>query len=205
MQIRFIKTAVLAKDWPEASVLEVAMVGRSNAGKSSLINAIAGSKIAKVSSTPGKTRALNFFDVNGKYRFVDMPGYGYDARSGNEVKSWQKMIESYLLTRGTLVGLVLVMDIRRKWTDDEQILVDIMEQVGRPVLVALTKSDKIGGNEKRSRVQSLKKLLPEVTVLAVSNTKKLGSKELEEKIFYEWVQKGSIPKVEYDIYESETK
>lgn len=188
MQIRFLKTAVLAKDWPKLGPAEVAMVGRSNAGKSSLINAFSGSKIAKVSSTPGKTRALNFFDVNGKYRIVDMPGYGYAARSGNEVKSWRKMIESYLLTRSPLVGLILVCDIRRKWTDDEQDIVDVMAQAGRPTLIALTKADKVGKNEMRNRVLGMKKEMELSSIFPVSNTKRFGSTEIEDYIFHEWIQ-----------------
>lgn len=188
MQVRFIKTAVLARDWPEVGPAEVAMVGRSNAGKSSLINAMCGTKTAKVSSTPGKTRALNFFDVNGKYRLVDMPGYGYAARSGNELKSWQQMIENYLTTRGSLVGLVLVMDIRRKWTNDEQMILQLLEQIECPLLVAMTKSDKVGGNEKRQRVKDLKKLLGIDGVIAVSNTKRQGSELVEDYIFKSWVQ-----------------
>lgn len=188
MQVRFMKTAVLARDWPEVGPAEVAMVGRSNAGKSSLINAMCGTKTAKVSSTPGKTRALNFFDVNGKYRLVDMPGYGYAARSGNELKSWRDMIENYLTTRGSLVGLVLVMDIRRKWTQDEQLILQLLQQIDRPILVAMTKSDKVGGNEKRNRVKDLKKLLGVDGIIAVSNTKRQGSELVEEYIFKNWVQ-----------------
>ncbi len=188
MQVRFIKTAVLSRDWPEVGPAEVAMVGRSNAGKSSLINAMCGTKTAKVSSTPGKTRALNFFDVNGKYRLVDMPGYGYAARSGNELKSWQQMIENYLTTRSSLVGLVLVMDIRRKWTEDEQMILQLLQQISCPLLVAMTKSDKVGGNEKRQRVKDLKTLLGIDGVIAVSNTKRQGSELVEDYLFKSWVQ-----------------
>jgi GTP-binding protein len=188
MQIRFIKTAVLPRDWPPVGPAEVAMVGRSNAGKSSLINSMTGTKIAKVSSTPGKTRALNFFDVNGAYRLTDMPGYGYAARAGDEMSGWRDMIESYLFTRSPLVGLVLVMDIRRKWTDDEQSIVDIMTQIERPVLIALTKSDKVGGNEKRQTVKNIKKNVGHDGVVAVSNSKRIGSDLVEDYIYKNWVE-----------------
>jgi GTP-binding protein len=86
MSIKFIKSAVHPEDWPEASLPEVVFAGRSNAGKSSLINALYGAQIAKVSGKPGKTRLLNFFSVNDKYILVDTPGYGYAAVSGDEVR-----------------------------------------------------------------------------------------------------------------------
>jgi len=120
--IQFIKSAVLAKDYPNHNMAEVAIAGRSNAGKSSFINGLAKSKIAKVSSTPGKTRLLNFFNMEDSYVLTDMPGYGFAARSGNELREWQQMIETYLTTRENLKGLILVMDIRRSWTNDEEIM-----------------------------------------------------------------------------------
>lgn len=193
MRIQFIKTAVLPEDWPPEGPPEIAFVGRSNAGKSSLINAMSGTKIAKVSSTPGKTRALNFFDVNGVYRLTDMPGYGYASRAGTEMTGWQKMIESYLFTRPTLVGLILVMDIRRKWTDDEQMIIDMMNQIERPVLVAMTKADKVGGNERRQKVKDLKKQLGHAAVFAVSNLKRTETDQVEDYMYKNWI---AVPAVD---------
>src|SRR5687768_5730395 len=95
-KITFIKSAKVPKDFPHGSKPEVAIAGRSNAGKSSLINIMARSKVAKVSSTPGKTRLLNFFDYDNKFRLVDMPGYGFSKRSGHEQHSWEEMVEAYL-------------------------------------------------------------------------------------------------------------
>lgn len=109
------------KDFPESKMKEIAMAGRSNAGKSSLINIWANTKIAKVSQSPGKTRLLNFFNMNNSYIIVDMPGYGYASRGGDEVTAWRKMVENYLKQRPQLAGLVLVMDIARDWEDDEEI------------------------------------------------------------------------------------
>ena len=90
---RFLKSAVWPKDYPEADRPEIALIGRSNAGKSSLLNALVSQKAAKVSQTPGKTRLLNFFDFGDHYRLVDMPGYGFAARSGDEILAWEKMIK----------------------------------------------------------------------------------------------------------------
>src|SRR6478752_7250400 len=108
--IQFIKSAVLPKDYPIHKMAEVAIAGRSNAGKSSFINALTRDKVAKVSSTPGKTRLLNFFNMADSYVLVDMPGYGFASRSNSEVLEWHEMIETYLMSRENLVGLILVMD-----------------------------------------------------------------------------------------------
>src|SRR4051812_11511852 len=124
-KLQFLKSATKLSEFPRDERPEIAMVGRSNAGKSSVINTLAGGRLAKVSSTPGKTRLLNFFEHKEGYRVVDMPGYGFAVRSGDEVFSWRKMIESYLLERENLMGLMLIMDIRREWTDDEQMLMDL--------------------------------------------------------------------------------
>ena len=98
-QAQFLKSAVLPADYPASDRPEVALVGRSNAGKSSLLNAIAGQKAARVSQMPGKTRLLNFFDFGDHYRFVDMPGYGFASRHGAEVLEWEKMISHYFDAR----------------------------------------------------------------------------------------------------------
>ncbi len=119
----FLKSAVRLDQCPQEDRPEVAFLGRSNSGKSSLINALTGRKtLAKVSSTPGKTRILNFFDFGPHYRLVEMPGYGFASRGGDEQRSWQRMIEDYLGGRQSLVGLVLIMDIRREMTEDEEML-----------------------------------------------------------------------------------
>ena len=130
------------RDFPETKFKEVAMAGRSNAGKSSLINIWANEKVAKVSQSPGKTRLLNFFNMGNSYIIVDMPGYGYASRGGEELKTWKKMIEGYLSQRPQLAGLVLVMDMARDWETDEETLAQYMMKNDLPVIVGLTKSDK---------------------------------------------------------------
>lgn len=187
-KISYIKSAVFEKDYPVHDKFEVAFMGRSNAGKSSLINNLSKSKIANVSQMPGKTRLLSFFNFADSYVLVDMPGYGYASRSGSEVDEWQPMIEAYLSERGCLAGLVLVMDIRRKWTKEEVVLVQFVHNYGRPVAIALTKSDKITKSEIAKAVAKHKKDSKINEIFVVSNTQQTGYKDLEEHIYKNWVK-----------------
>ncbi|HWU45119.1 MAG TPA: ribosome biogenesis GTP-binding protein YihA/YsxC [Bdellovibrio sp.] len=186
--IQFIKSAVLAKDYPLHNMAEVAIAGRSNAGKSSFINGLAKSKIAKVSSTPGKTRLLNFFNMEDSYVLTDMPGYGFAARSGDELREWQQMIETYLTTRENLAGLILVMDIRRSWTEDEEILKRFSERNGFPLAVVLAKSDKMSRSQQMQAVAKVKKATGLSAVFASSSLKKEGPEEVEQYIFENWIK-----------------
>ncbi|KYG69586.1 ribosome biogenesis GTP-binding protein YsxC [Bdellovibrio bacteriovorus] len=186
--IEFIKSAVLAKDYPLHNLAEVAIAGRSNAGKSSFINALAKGKVAKVSSTPGKTRLLNFFNMEDSYVLTDMPGYGFAARSVDEIEEWNAMIETYLMTRENLVGLLLVMDIRREWTADEELLKKFSDRRGFPMAVALTKADKMTRNHMNQAVAKVKKMSGLSAVFAVSSLKKEGQDEIEEYMYENWVK-----------------
>lgn len=186
--IQFIKSAVLAKDYPVHNMAEVAIAGRSNAGKSSFINGLAKSKIAKVSSTPGKTRLLNFFNMEDSYVLTDMPGYGFAARSGNELREWQQMIETYLTTRENLKGLILVMDIRRSWTEDEEIMKRFSEREGFPIAVVLAKADKLSYSQVLQAVAKIKKVTGLSAVFASSATKKEGAQAVEDYIYENWIK-----------------
>jgi GTP-binding protein len=188
-RLQYLTSAVDLQGCPADEVPEVAFVGRSNAGKSSLINGIAGARIAQISSTPGKTTMLNFYSSK-HYRLVDMPGYGFSARSGDQQASWQNMIEPYLATRGNLVGLVIVMDIRREWTKDEQDLVDWIQPRDLPVGIVLTKADKLSKTEVAARVTAMKETTGCDDVLATSSLKKTGFDEVEEFIFQTFIQVG---------------
>lgn len=187
-KIQFIKSAVLASDYPVHKKAEIAIAGRSNAGKSSFINALGLTKIAKVSSTPGKTRLLNFFDVGGSYVLVDMPGYGFAARSGKEMNEWEKMVETFLSSREALKGLLLVMDIRRSWTEEEELMKEFTERSGIPLCVVLTKADKVSRSEMLQTVAKIKKQTGLSAVYPSSTLKRVGYEEVEEYIYENWIK-----------------
>lgn len=187
MRVEFLKSGVKPADYPFPYKPEVAVVGRSNAGKSSLINALTGHRIAKVSQTPGKTRLLNFFAIADKLYLVDMPGYGYATGSRAEVESWKGMIETYLKERETLRGVMLIMDIRRDWSAEEEQLREWFNFHNIRWCVLLNKAEKFS----RSRAMQIEKKLQakigaEVPVFAVSALKKSGLDPVKNLIFKEW-------------------
>ncbi len=186
-KLQFLTSAVNLQGCPADKLPEVAIIGRSNAGKSSLINGIANSKIALVSGTPGKTRLLNFYQAE-RYRLVDMPGYGFAARSGHEQHSWRQMIETYLAARANLVGLLIVMDIRRDWSRDEGDLLKWLAPRELPAAVVATKADKLARSPALARVREIKKQSGVETVMMSSALKKEGFSELEEFVYLQWVK-----------------
>lgn len=188
-KMTFIKSAVKMKDFPVSKLAEVALAGRSNAGKSSLINVWAREKIAKVSQSPGKTRLLNFFNMSDSYIIVDMPGYGYASRGADELKTWRKMIEGYLSQRPQLHGLVLLMDMARDWQEDEELLAQYVMRQDLPVCIGLTKADKFSKKDIAKAIERIKKQSRLEDVFAISAQTKSGCAELEEFIFRHWIKK----------------
>ncbi|HIE58583.1 MAG TPA: YihA family ribosome biogenesis GTP-binding protein [Persephonella sp.] len=158
-KVQFIKSAVSPKDYPPPDRAEVAIVGRSNVGKSSLINAILNRKIAKVSSSPGKTRLINFFLLNDNMYFVDLPGYGYASVSKKEKEKWKKMIDNYFKTRQNLGLVVLLVDSRHKPTVLDKVMKDYLEDLGIPYIVVATKMDKLNQSEKAKAKKIIKETL----------------------------------------------
>jgi GTP-binding protein len=141
---------------PPAGPPEVAVAGRSNVGKSSLINAILGRRaLARTSSTPGRTRQLNFFLVNERFRLVDLPGYGFAVGSEEERRGWGPLVETYLRSRATLCGVVLIVDLRRGLEREEIELLAFLADVGRPAALVATKADKLGRSAAARALQKL--------------------------------------------------
>ena len=140
----FVTSAVKPSQYPPAELPEVAFAGRSNVGKSSLINTLVNRRhLVKTSSTPGRTQLINFFDINEKFSFVDLPGYGYAKVPIAIRKKWGPMIETYLSTRKTLKGVVIIMDIRRMPREEEQNLIHWLEHFSIAKIFVLTKTDKL--------------------------------------------------------------
>lgn len=156
----FIKSAVTPSQYTDAILPEIAFVGRSNSGKSSLINAMVNRKnLVKTSSNPGCTRLINFFEINSNLSFVDLPGYGYAKISKDISKTWGKMIEDYLEKRATLKAVVLIMDIRRVPGEDELGLISWLAERGRPCIPVLTKADKLSGNGRVKHVKAASEVI----------------------------------------------
>lgn len=186
MNVKFLKSATLPDEYPFPYKPEVAVVGRSNAGKSSFINYLAGQKIAKVSQTPGKTRLLNFFELKGSLYLVDMPGYGFATGDRREVESWKKMIESYLKKRETLRGVLLIMDVRRDWSEDEENLSEWLANEEIPLAIILNKCDKLSRSQIAGRRAKLVQILGDVPIFVLSSLKKQGIEDVKNLIFKEW-------------------
>ena len=163
-----------ARDFPPPGPPEIAFLGRSNVGKSSLLNKLVRrKKLARTSSTPGKTRLIHFFAIEGAgpdLCMVDLPGYGYAKVSRKERAGWQKLIESYLEARTPLRAAILLQDVRRDISEDESLLVDWLTERGIPCLIAITKTDKLKPMRRARRIRELKEQveLPRECVIATS-------------------------------------
>ena len=161
----FVASATAVGQLPAPSFAEVAFAGRSNVGKSSLINALLErKKLVRTSSTPGCTRGLNLFRVQileptGTFDFVDLPGYGYAKRSRSERAAWGPMIEGFLERRVGLRGVVAIVDVRRGFEGDEQDLLEFLAHVGRPAILVATKLDKIPRNRRKLRLAELSRAM----------------------------------------------
>lgn len=156
----FIKSAVWPPQYPPATMPEIAFVGRSNVGKSSLINTLVGRKnLAKTSNTPGRTQLINFFTINEKISFVDLPGYGFAKVSRSVKKDWGDMMEAYLRERQSLCLVVFILDIRRDPSEDDLSLRDWLEHYRIPYLYILTKTDKLSNNQVIARGRVIEKAL----------------------------------------------
>lgn len=170
---------------PDPILPEIAFAGRSNVGKSSLLNKlIHRRKFARVSNTPGRTREVNFFKVNDAFVFVDLPGYGYARISKERRAEWRPLIESYLKSSPQLRGIVQLLDVRHDPTNDDRQMLDFLGELGVPTIVVLTKMDKLTATERAKRVPAISSILglDADQVVPFSATTGEGRDELAEAI-----------------------
>ncbi|HXB69451.1 MAG TPA: ribosome biogenesis GTP-binding protein YihA/YsxC [Candidatus Acidoferrales bacterium] len=158
MKAEFVNSSGTPATFPSDRLPEVAFLGRSNVGKSSLINALLGQKgLAFTSNTPGRTQTINFYRIDGRYYFVDLPGYGYARVPAHFAAEWKKLIEEYLQNRETLTLSCLILDSRRGWMDKDLDLKQWLEHHGRPYLVIATKTDKLNQSEEERGLRAIRK------------------------------------------------
>ena len=170
---------------PDSALPEIAFAGRSNVGKSSLLNTLVRRKaFARVSRTPGRTREINFFRVNNGFVLVDLPGYGYARISKEKKAEWRPLIESYLRRTTQLRGIVLLLDIRRDPSEDDRDMLDFLAETEVPTIVALTKTDKLSKSAARERVAEIARVLAldSEQVIPFSSSSGEGRTELLEAI-----------------------
>jgi GTP-binding protein len=201
LRAELVVTAAKAEDFPREGLVEIAFLGRSNVGKSSLLNRLVARRgLARTSSTPGKTRLINFYRVDLRLDpvagvegvaphersvlLVDLPGYGWAQVSKQERAGWQRLVEGYLAGRRELRAAVLLQDLRRDVSDDEQLLLAWLEERRIPALVALTKSDKLAPMQRARRVRELGPTLalPRDRVITTSAETSVGIAELWKAI-----------------------
>ena len=173
-------TAVRRDQYPPAGPPEIAFAGRSNVGKSSLLNLITNRKhLARISGNPGKTRTINFYAVNSdEFRIVDLPGYGYARVSKNISENWGSMVESYLGDRCMLKAVCVLVDIRHEPTAQDRQLLEYLTHYGIPALIVATKADKVSANGRAKQLAVIRKALGADRVVCVSALKRTGVEEL---------------------------
>lgn len=179
-------SAVEPAQYPNTGWPEIALAGRSNVGKSSLINSLVNRKaLARVGNTPGKTRIINFYNINDNIALVDLPGYGYAKVSKEEQKSWGKLAETYLNSRKNLNIILLLVDIRHDPTIDDIIMLNYIKESGREFAVIATKADKIKRSEYKKHMERIRNVLEldrECDIIIFSSLKRMGIEEVWSKI-----------------------
>jgi len=185
---RFMASATDAAHFPAPALPEVAFLGRSNVGKSSVINTLVDAKLARTSSTPGRTRSINFFEVRwpGKPQpeviFADLPGYGYAKLSREISQEWPKFIEPYLNARPTLALCLALVDVNVPPQDSDRQLFDFLNASGRRFLLIATKSDRLSNNQLRNALKTLSEAYPTAPVIPFSAKTRTGRDEVWSKI-----------------------
>jgi len=182
-QARFVTSVADIKQVPANRLTEIAVVGRSNVGKSSLINSLFNQKhLAKISSTPGKTRLINYFIIDEKFYLVDLPGYGYSKISKNVSKNWEKLITAYLTENPFLKWVYLLIDSRHKLMDLDRQMINWLTEMEIPFVVILTKSDKLSNNRLTTQTRSIDSELSVVTIITYSAKTHRGRQDILEML-----------------------
>ncbi|MGI5850068.1 MAG: ribosome biogenesis GTP-binding protein YihA/YsxC [Christensenellales bacterium] len=183
---RFLKSMKNIADYPDYNLPEIAVCGKSNVGKSSLINFLTNNfKLAKTSVIPGKTRLINFFVINEQFLLVDLPGYGYAKVSKTEKESWSEMIEQYLKTTQRLKAIMILLDIRHEPTDDDLMMFKWAAHFGLNVIIVATKADKIAKTRRPHRLKEIKQYIGggvDYPIVSTSVLKRIGNAELLDEI-----------------------
>ena len=185
-QAKFVISVADGKNIQDFSAPEIAIAGKSNVGKSSFINFMVNqSKLAKTSSEPGRTRLLNYFEINnGEYYFVDLPGYGYAKAPRGEKEKWGALIENYLRTSQNLINVFVLVDIRHEPTDDDKMLINYLYSYHIPFTVIATKADKLSRAQQQKSIGVISSALAigRADVIVTSSEKKTGKEAVLERI-----------------------
>ena len=170
VEAKFVAASTRAGHFPPGNLPEVAFAGRSNVGKSSLLNRLVGRHaLARVSKTPGRTQQINFFDIDDRLVLVDLPGYGYARVPKPVQEDWRRLVESYLTTRRQLRAVVVIVDVRRGVEDDDRLLIDFLAAHDVAAILVATKVDKVGRGERRHLMDELEKQIPELGAIPFSS------------------------------------
>ncbi len=187
-------SAVNKSQYPLEGIPEIALAGRSNVGKSSIINTLLNRRnFARTSQTPGKTRTINFYLINNEFYFVDLPGYGYAKIAKSEKEKWGGIMERYLESRQELCSIFLLVDIRHEPTADDKLMYEWIKHFGYNCVVIATKADKISRGQYQKHISIIRKKLQMESsekVIPVSSLKKTGVEELWEEIVNQYNQHG---------------
>lgn len=190
-------SAVKKSQYPDEGIPEIALAGRSNVGKSSIVNTLLARKnFARTSSTPGKTRTINFYLINNEFYFVDLPGYGYAKVSKSEKEKWGDIMQMYLNDRKELCAILLLVDIRHEPTEDDRLMYDWIKHYGYDCIVVATKADKISKGQYMKHISIIRNALDmdeDDKVIPTSSSKNIGITKLWDEIVSEYSKYG------YDI------
>jgi GTP-binding protein len=183
VKAEFIISAASKRDFPQDGIPEVVFAGRSNVGKSSLINRLTGNeKLARTSSTPGKTQSINFYRIDGSFYFVDLPGFGYAKAAKSEIQRWKGLIEQYIINRSAIVLAIQLVDSRMPPTSLDLRLFDWLERLKKPYMLVATKADKLSNNQRNTQLRIISKSFGGKSLVMSSAETGTGCKEIWKQV-----------------------